>query len=164
MPTMPVFRLSSLLVSLALLPLAALAQTVSVFGTGATFPAEVYAQWAQQYSQDTGVALKYVPSGSSAGVKQMFTKMDADGDGKVTAAEMDASHSRMSSGGTHATSMSSAEKIKTIDTDRDGAITAAEHEAGASSKFTQMDTDGNGSLSSAEMQAGHARMMDKKPR
>ena len=100
----------------------------------------------------------------SAGVKQMFTKMDADGDGKVTAAEMDASHKRMSSGGTHATSMSSAEKIKTIDTDRDGAITAAEHEAGASSKFTQMDTDGNGSLSSAEMQAGHARMMDKKPR
>ena len=74
MSAMPVFRLPSLLVSLALLPLAALAQTVSVSGTGATFPAEVYAQWAQQYSKDTGVALKYVPSGSSAGVKQIVSR------------------------------------------------------------------------------------------
>lgn len=74
MSAMPVFRLPFLLVSLALLPLAALAQTVSVSGTGATFPAEVYAQWAQQYSKDTGVALKYVPSGSSAGVKQIVSR------------------------------------------------------------------------------------------
>ena len=100
----------------------------------------------------------------SAGVKQMFAKMDADGDGKVTAAEMDASHKRMSGGTTGATSMSSADKIKTMDTNGDGMITADEHSSGASSKFSTMDTDGNGSLSSAELQAGHDKMMEQKPR
>ncbi len=100
----------------------------------------------------------------SAGVKQMFTKMDADGDGKVTAAEMDASHKRMSGGATGATSMSSADKIKTMDTNGDGMITADEHSSGASSKFSTMDSDGNGSLSSAELQAGHDKMMEQKPR
>ncbi len=59
---------------LACLPFAAAAQAVSVSGTGASFPAEVYAQWAKQYSSDTGVTLSYLPSGSSAGVKQIVSR------------------------------------------------------------------------------------------
>ena len=59
---------------LACLPFIAAAEAVSVTGTGATFPAEVYAQWARQYAQDTGVTLSYVPSGSSAGVKQIVAR------------------------------------------------------------------------------------------
>ena len=51
-----------------------MAQGIAVSGTGATFPAEVYAEWAQQYSRDTGVQLTYAPSGSSAGVKQIISR------------------------------------------------------------------------------------------
>lgn len=43
-------------------------------GTGATFPAKVYQQWAEQYSRDTGVAVSYEPKGSSAGVKQIVAR------------------------------------------------------------------------------------------
>jgi len=67
-------RTFALLLSLACLPTLVAAQSVSISGTGATFPAEVYAQWARQYSQDTGVNLNYVPSGSSAGIKQIVAR------------------------------------------------------------------------------------------
>ncbi|SEB26573.1 phosphate ABC transporter substrate-binding protein PstS [Variovorax sp. YR216] len=67
-------RTFTLLLSLGCLPTLAAAQSVSITGTGATFPAEVYAQWARQYSQDTGVKLSYVPSGSSAGIKQIVAR------------------------------------------------------------------------------------------
>lgn len=40
-----------------------------VVGTGATFPAKVYRQWAADYSRQTGLPLEYQPAGSSAGVK-----------------------------------------------------------------------------------------------
>jgi phosphate transport system substrate-binding protein len=45
------------------------AQTLVISGTGASFPAQVYAQWAERYAQDTGVKIKYTATGSSAGVK-----------------------------------------------------------------------------------------------
>jgi phosphate transport system substrate-binding protein len=45
------------------------AQGLVISGTGATFPAQVYAQWAERYTQDTGVKITYTASGSSAGVK-----------------------------------------------------------------------------------------------
>lgn len=45
------------------------AQPIEVVGTGATFPGKVYAQWAADYSAQTGIKLSYKPSGSSAGVK-----------------------------------------------------------------------------------------------
>ena len=45
------------------------AQSAEIQGTGATFPAKVYDQWAQTYVRDTGKPLVYKPAGSSAGVK-----------------------------------------------------------------------------------------------
>lgn len=45
------------------------AQTTEISGTGATFPAKVYQQWAEAYSRDTSQPLVYKPAGSSAGVK-----------------------------------------------------------------------------------------------
>jgi phosphate transport system substrate-binding protein len=45
-----------------------------VSGTGATFPAKVYQQWAERYAKDTGTKVNYVPSGSSVGVKQIVAK------------------------------------------------------------------------------------------
>ena len=101
----------------------------------------------------------------AAGAKAKFGKLDADGDGRVTAAEMDTAHSGAGAGESAAPAMSSAEKIKTIDTDGDGAITAAEHENGSRSMFTKMDANGDGNLSAEEMQAGHhQKPMTEQPR
>lgn len=49
----------------------ALADEAEVSGTGATFPAKVYQQWAERYAADTGTKVSYAPRGSSFGVKQI---------------------------------------------------------------------------------------------
>ncbi|MET3930979.1 Ca2+-binding EF-hand superfamily protein [Lysobacter sp. OAE881] len=96
----------------------------------------------------------------AAGAKTMFTQMDANSDGKVTAAEMDAHHAaKMGGKSGDRMKMSSADKIKKLDTDGDGAISAAEHDAGSAQMFTKMDTNGDGNLTAAEMKAGHDKEM-----
>lgn len=50
------------------------AADTALSGTGATFPAKVYQQWADQYTRDTGVTVVYSPTGSSAGVKQIISR------------------------------------------------------------------------------------------
>jgi len=65
--TVPFIQLPLALTMLLYLP--AQAQTVEVVGTGATFPAKVYVQWAADYAKKTGQPLTYKPAGSSAGVK-----------------------------------------------------------------------------------------------
>lgn len=50
----------------------ALADTIR--GTGATFPAVVYAEWAKQHERETRIAIDFVPSGSSTGVKQVVAR------------------------------------------------------------------------------------------
>ena len=93
----------------------------------------------------------------AAGAKTMFTQMDTNSDGKVTAAEMDAHHASRMKG--EKMKMSAADKIKKIDTDGDGAISAAEHDAGSAKMFTKMDANGDGNLTAAEMKAGHEKEM-----
>ena len=41
-----------------------------VQAAGATFPAKVYARWAGQYAQESGVQVRYKPTGSGDGIKQ----------------------------------------------------------------------------------------------
>jgi phosphate transport system substrate-binding protein len=50
------------------------AADVVVTGAGASFPAKVYQQWADQYTRETGVKVNYAPTGSSAGVKQIIAR------------------------------------------------------------------------------------------
>lgn len=99
----------------------------------------------------------------TAGARSMFGKMDADGDGRVTAAEMDAAHKGM---GSHSATagMSSADKIKAIDADGDGVITASEHDKGSSGMFQRMDANGDGNLSFEEMQAPPQKPITEQPR
>ncbi|MEZ5707329.1 MAG: phosphate ABC transporter substrate-binding protein PstS [Burkholderiaceae bacterium] len=47
------------------------AQTATIEGAGATFPARVYEQWIQTFSANTGVAVAYAPVGSSNGRKRI---------------------------------------------------------------------------------------------
>ncbi|MFB1117146.1 phosphate ABC transporter substrate-binding protein PstS [Dickeya dadantii] len=47
---------------------------VNVTGAGATFPAPVYAKWADSYEKETGNKVNYQGIGSSGGVKQIIAK------------------------------------------------------------------------------------------
>jgi len=100
----------------------------------------------------------------AAGAQKMFTAMDANKDGYVTAAEMDAHWAAKGAkdGKADRMKMSSADKIKEIDTDGDGKISAAEHAAGSQKMFAKLDANSDGKVTSAEMQAGHDAMMKKK--
>lgn len=51
---------------------AALAQEIT--GAGATFPAPVYAKWAEAYQKATGVKMNYQSIGSSGGIRQITAK------------------------------------------------------------------------------------------
>lgn len=95
----------------------------------------------------------------AAGAKQMFLKCDANHDGVVTAAEMDAAAAAQGEKpGKH--DKTSAEKIQMIDQNGDGQLTTAEHEAGTETLFAKMDKDGDGFLSKEECEDGQ-KMMKK---
>jgi len=51
---------------------AALSQEIT--GAGATFPAPVYAKWAEAYQKTTGVKMNYQSIGSSGGIRQIAAK------------------------------------------------------------------------------------------
>lgn len=57
---------------LAALSVSAQAQTVN--GAGATFPAPLYAKWADAYSKETGIKINYQSVGSGAGIRQIEGK------------------------------------------------------------------------------------------
>jgi phosphate transport system substrate-binding protein len=63
--------LAGLLVSAGLISGANAAQLT---GAGATFPAPMYAKWAEAYKAQTGTALNYQAIGSGGGVKQILAK------------------------------------------------------------------------------------------
>ena len=90
----------------------------------------------------------------TAGAKTSFDKLDANADGKVTAAEMDAAYTTSKPGVGAAKVPSSAEKIKALDTDGDGALSSVEHEAGSRTMFDQLDANKDGSLTAEEIKAG----------
>jgi phosphate transport system substrate-binding protein len=53
---------------------ASLACAQDVTGAGATFPAPIYAKWADAYNKATGVRINYQSVGSGAGIKQIKAK------------------------------------------------------------------------------------------
>ena len=65
-------RVSLLIAALGAVGSAAFAQDVT--GAGASFPAPVYAKWADAYNKATGVRVNYQSVGSSAGIKQIVAK------------------------------------------------------------------------------------------
>ncbi len=66
----PVF--AALIVAAATLPQVTLAQDVT--GAGATFPAPLYAKWADSYNKATGARINYQSVGSGAGIRQIKGK------------------------------------------------------------------------------------------
>ena len=49
-------------------------QAADLSGAGATFPAPVYAKWAESYKAQTGIGLNYQAIGSGGGIKQIKAK------------------------------------------------------------------------------------------
>lgn len=45
-----------------------------VTGTGASFPSQIYERWAQRYQQQTQTKVRYTPTGSGEGVKQISAR------------------------------------------------------------------------------------------
>ena len=69
---MTLFRTAALIAIVALGSSAAMAQDVT--GAGATFPAPLYAKWADAYNKATGVKINYQSVGSGAGLRQIRGK------------------------------------------------------------------------------------------
>lgn len=53
---------------------AALPARAGVEGAGASFPSQVYARWATTFEQSTGTAVRYKPTGSGDGLKQVTAR------------------------------------------------------------------------------------------
>lgn len=64
--------LKGLLISAGLI--AGAANAGQITGAGATFPAPMYAKWAEAYKAQTGTALNYQGIGSGGGIKQIIAK------------------------------------------------------------------------------------------
>jgi Ca2+-binding EF-hand superfamily protein len=86
----------------------------------------------------------------AAGAQKRFEMMDANKDGRIAAAEIDASHGAESIAWAKYR-MSSADKIKKLDANQDGALSLTEYSDGSQKMFTKLDADGDGYLSAEEM-------------
>lgn len=97
----------------------------------------------------------------AAGAKKMFQAMDQNRDMRVTAAEMSAAQKAISGvQGIHRR-VSSADKIKTVDANGDGILSEAEHDAATRVMFAKMDANRDGFLTKDEWRAGHAALAKK---
>ncbi len=71
----PTFRTISLVAaSLSTVCIAGQAFAQDITGAGASFPAPVYAKWAADYNNATGVKVNYRSIGSGGGIKQIDSK------------------------------------------------------------------------------------------
>ncbi|MBK7532049.1 phosphate ABC transporter substrate-binding protein PstS [Piscinibacter sp.] len=70
--TSSIFRGTALAATLILSTAVAMAQDIT--GAGATFPAPIYAKWADAYNKATGARINYQSVGSGAGIKQIKSK------------------------------------------------------------------------------------------
>src|SRR5471030_308231 len=64
----------TLLAAVGAIAIAGAAQAADISGAGATFPAPVYAKWAETYKAATGIGLNYQTIGSGGGIKQIEAK------------------------------------------------------------------------------------------
>ena len=62
------------MIALTALSMASVASAQDVTGAGASFPAPVYAKWADAYNKATGVRINYQSVGSGAGISQIRGK------------------------------------------------------------------------------------------
>ncbi len=86
----------------------------------------------------------------AAAASKRFETMDKDRNGKITVAEIGASHGAESIVWANHPE-TPAEKLRSLDTNRDGVLTVSEYSAGSQRMFHILDVDGNGVLTPSEM-------------
>ena len=86
----------------------------------------------------------------AATASKRFEMMDTDKDGKISAAEINASHGAESIVWANHPE-SPAEKIRSFDTNHDGVLSISEYTNGSQRMFEELDVDGNGVLTPSEM-------------
>jgi Ca2+-binding EF-hand superfamily protein len=97
-----------------------------------------------------GSAGQISASEHAAQANKRFDSMDVNKDGRIAAAEIEASHGAESAAWAKHR-VSSIEKIKQLDSNNDGALTRAEYAAGSQKMFEKLDIDSDGTLTAAEM-------------
>ena len=112
----------------------------------------------ESFSGMDGDSDGFVSSAEYAKAAQtMFRLSDADRDGAVTVAEMDAAERAVGATGTSQTALPSSEKtIALSDGDGDGQLTLAEYVGGSNGLFARIDANTDARLDRAEWDAGHA--------
>ncbi|MES2152293.1 MAG: EF-hand domain-containing protein [Pseudomonadota bacterium] len=93
--------------------------------------------------------------------RQMFATLDADKDGKLTAAEMDAAYQRVTGKPVGSAALPAAEKIKAVDSDADGSLNVEEYVASSHAMFAKIDSNHDSFLSKEELLAAHAATVKK---
>jgi len=96
------------------------------------------------------------------GARAMFIAMDRNGDGRVTAEEMTAAQPAVGSGTAESRALPAADKIRAVDRNHDKVLTLREHVAWAREMFARMDGNRDGRLDEAEYTAGQARLMARR--
>lgn len=120
---------------------------------GAALANEKGDEW-QKMDADGDGMVTAAESGTAA--RDMFSRADGDGDGRVTAAEMQAAHADKA-GDSGKTAQDFNEKIRKMDGNNDGGVSADEFAATAREKHDKADADGDGNVSRAEFDAAMAR-------
>ena len=99
----------------------------------------------------------------AAAAEAMFQRMDADGDGYLTASELEQGRGMMAGAGTQGATgagmMGPGMGHGRMDVDGDGAVSAQEHAAMAQMMFQRMDANGDGRITADEMGKGRGMMM-----
>ncbi|HJY37216.1 MAG TPA: hypothetical protein VJ299_07130 [Steroidobacteraceae bacterium] len=86
----------------------------------------------------------------AAAASKRFEMMDANKDGKISAAEIEASHGAESIVWANHPA-SAVQKLRSLDSNRDGVLTVSEYTTGSQRMFEELDVDGNGVLTPSEM-------------
>ena len=96
-------------------------------------------------------------SDHAASAQKRFGAMDADHDGRVTAAEINAGHGAERIAWARK-SMSADDKVRSFDRDKDGALSAKEYADGSQAMFNKLDANGDGYLKAAEIEVDTDKM------
>jgi len=97
----------------------------------------------------------------AAAAKARFDKMDKNHDGKIVIADELKAPNKPDRGQATAQGEMAMDYLKSMDTNGDGAISAEEHATAAKARFDKMDTNKDGFLTKEEMAAGRTMIMDK---